>query len=82
MSEDGLIQLGSPEYRRLSLAMLMAGLSTFSILYSVQPLLPVFSSHFGVTAETASLAVSFATGLMAVGILGAAGFRTLSVGGN
>jgi YNFM family putative membrane transporter len=32
----------TPAYRRLTLAMLFAGFSTFSLLYSVQPLLPLF----------------------------------------
>lgn len=67
-----LIQPGSPAYRRLSIAMVMAGFSTFSLLYSVQPLLPEFSARFGVSAAEASLAVSIATGPMALGILVAA----------
>lgn len=60
---------GTPAYRRLTLAMLFAGFSTFSLLYSVQPLLPVFTRQFGVSAEAASLAVSLATGPLAIGIL-------------
>ncbi|WP_242138106.1 MFS transporter [Sphingomonas sp. TREG-RG-20F-R18-01] len=60
---------GSAGYRRLTLAMLFAGFSTFSLLYSVQPLLPVFAAQFGVKAEGASLAVSLATGPLAIGIL-------------
>ncbi|MDO6413071.1 MFS transporter [Sphingomonas sp. BIUV-7] len=60
------ITRGSPAYRRLSWAMLLAGLATFSLLYSVQPLLPVFSAEYGVSAEAASLAVSLATAPMAL----------------
>lgn len=60
---------GSAGYRRLTLAMLFAGFSTFSLLYSVQPLLPIFAQRFGVNAEGASLAVSLATGPLAIGIL-------------
>jgi YNFM family putative membrane transporter len=63
------IAKGSPAYRRLTLALLFAGFSTFSLLYSVQPLLPLFASQFGVSAEAASLAVSLATGPLAIGIL-------------
>ncbi len=63
------IKKGSSEYRRLTLAMLFAGFSTFSLLYSVQPLLPVFATRFGLNAENASLAVSLATGPLAIGIL-------------
>ncbi|TPG16652.1 MFS transporter [Sphingomonas koreensis] len=60
---------GAPGYRRLTLAMLFAGFSTFSLLYSVQPLLPLFAHDFGLSAEAASLAVSLATGPLAVAIL-------------
>jgi MFS transporter, YNFM family, putative membrane transport protein len=64
-----MITRGTPAFRRLTLAMLFAGFSTFSLLYSVQPLLPVFATRFGLNAENASLAVSLATGPLAVGIL-------------
>lgn len=60
---------GSPAYRRLTLAMLFAGFSTFSLLYSVQPLLPVFAAEFHLSAEASSLAVSLATGPLAIAIL-------------
>jgi YNFM family putative membrane transporter len=69
MANIQLIQIGTPEYRQLSIAMVAAGLATFALLYNVQPLLPVFSDAFGVSAENASLTVSIATGPMAVGIL-------------
>ncbi|RDE04623.1 MFS transporter [Sphingomonas aracearum] len=64
-----MIAAGTPAFRRLTLAMLFAGFSTFSLLYSVQPLLPVFATEFALDAETASLAVSLATGPLAIGIL-------------
>ncbi len=73
------IAIGTPAYRRLTLAMLFAGFSTFSLLYSVQPLLPLFAAQFGLTAEGASLAVSLATGPLAIGIL-FAGFVSDRVG--
>ena len=69
MGSDAPIALGTPAYRRLTLAMLFAGFSTFSLLYSVQPLLPLFAVQFGLSAEGASLAVSLATGPLAIGIL-------------
>ena len=49
--------------------MLFAGFSTFSLLYATQPLLPLFAAQYGLSAEAASLAVSAATGPLAVGIL-------------
>jgi len=60
---------GSADYRRLTLAMLFAGFSTFSLLYSAQPLLPLFAHDFHLSAESASLAIGLATGPLAVGIL-------------
>jgi YNFM family putative membrane transporter len=73
------IAIGTPAYRRLTLAMLFAGFSTFSLLYSVQPLLPLFAAQFELSAEAASLAVSLATGPLAIGIL-FAGFVSDRVG--
>ena len=49
--------------------MLFAGFSTFSLLYAVQPLLPLFADRYRLSAEAASLAVSLATGPLAIGIL-------------
>ena len=63
------IARGTPAYRRLTLALLFAGLSTFALLYAAQPLLPTFADTFGLSAEGASLAVSLATGPLAIGIL-------------
>ncbi|WP_244185108.1 MFS transporter [Sphingomonas aurantiaca] len=79
MASEAPISLGTPAYRRLTLAMLFAGFSTFSLLYSVQPLLPLFAAQYGLTAEAASLAVSLATGPLAIGIL-FAGFVSDRVG--
>jgi MFS transporter, YNFM family, putative membrane transport protein len=63
------ISAGTPAYRRLSLALLIAGFATFSLLYSVQSLLPVFARSFNVSAGEASLVVSLATGAMAITLL-------------
>ncbi|WP_267396945.1 MULTISPECIES: MFS transporter [unclassified Sphingomonas] len=67
--QEAPLRQGSLAYRRLTLAMLFAGFSTFSLLYSVQPLLPLFAADYGLSAEAASLAVSLATGPLAIGIL-------------
>ena len=79
VGSEAPIALGTPAYRRLTLAMLFAGFSTFSLLYSVQPLLPLFAAQYRLTAEAASLAVSLATGPLAIGIL-FAGFVSDRVG--
>jgi YNFM family putative membrane transporter len=60
---------GSPAYRRMAIALLLAGLSIFALLYNVQPLLPLFARRFQVDAATASLAVSATTGTMALSLL-------------
>jgi len=54
---------------RLNLAMLLAGLGSFSLIYAPQPLLPMLSAEFGVSATVASLAVSLTTGPLAAAIL-------------
>lgn len=54
-------RLGSPAYRRISVALFLAGLATFASLYSTQPLLPLLAQHFGVSPAQSAYTVSFAT---------------------
>ncbi len=68
-SATGQIERGTPAFRRTTIALGTAGFSTFALLYSIQPLLPVFSRQFHVTAAGASLSLSLTTGLMAVCML-------------
>lgn len=63
---------GTPAYRRVGLGLFLAGFATFSLLYCVQPLLPVFADHFHVGPTESSLALSLSTALLAVAILCAA----------
>ena len=63
------IMMGGPEFRRLASAMLAAGLATFALLYTTQPMLPALAATFDVTPAEASLAVSLATGPMAIALL-------------
>jgi YNFM family putative membrane transporter len=67
-----LIVHGTPAYRRMSVALLMAGFSTFALMYDVQPLLPLFTAQFRINAATSSLAVSLTTGTMALAFIPAA----------
>ena len=69
ISEQAHIRQGSPEFRRAVLALFMAGFATFGVLYCVQPLLPGFSSHFGISAGNSALALSVSTGVLAVAML-------------
>lgn len=59
------MQAGSNVYRRISLALFLAGFATFSLLYCVQPVLPEFAAHFGLGAAGSSLALSVSTGCLA-----------------
>jgi YNFM family putative membrane transporter len=63
------IEQGTPAFRRTAAALFLAGFSTFGLLYTVQPLLPEFSRHFGVSAANSALALSLSTGLLAVSML-------------
>ncbi len=54
-------QPGTPGHRRISLAVFLAGMATFAILYTTQPLLPLLSREFDVSAAQSSLSVSLST---------------------
>jgi YNFM family putative membrane transporter len=60
---------GSPGFRRITLALFAAGLATFTLLYCVQAVLPQLAQAYRSTPATASLAVSVATGGLAVSII-------------
>ncbi|MFE9772599.1 MFS transporter [Streptomyces sp. NPDC005931] len=60
---------GGPGYRRMSLALFLAGVATFALLYSTQALLPLISADLGVTAGGASWTVAAATGGLALFVL-------------
>lgn len=66
------IKMNSPEYVKASIALFFGGFVTFSILYTTQPLLPVFSKEFHISAASASLTVSASTGTLAFMMLVAA----------
>lgn len=73
------IAAGGAAYRRMNLALFLGGFATFSLLYCVQPLLPAFTRSFGVGADESSLAVSVATGGLAIAII-LAGALSQSIG--
>lgn len=66
---SSLVSRGSSTYRRISIALFLAGFATFSLLYCVQPLLPAFTREFGVSPAASSLALSLSTGFLAFAIL-------------
>ena len=62
------VESGSPAYRRISLALFLAGFATFSLLYCVQPVLPELAQAFGLGAANSSFALSVSTGCLAAAI--------------
>ncbi|MET9142487.1 MFS transporter [Streptomyces sp. NPDC004042] len=68
-SADSRMAPGGPGYRRMSLALFLAGVATFALLYSTQALLPLISGEFGVAASEASWTVAAATGGLALFVL-------------
>ncbi|KRC79254.1 hypothetical protein ASE30_25090 [Achromobacter sp. Root83] len=67
-SASGYLTRGMPGLRRAQWALFAAGFSTFSLLYCVQPLMPLFTSAFNVSPAQSSLALSLCTGLLAIAI--------------
>lgn len=65
------LRAGTAPFRRVNIALFLAGFATFSLLYCVQPLLPGFAQHFGVDPATSSLALSLSTGALAFAIVAA-----------
>src|SRR4051794_32526545 len=60
---------GEPGFRRASLAIFLAGVAVFAMLYETQVLLPELARSFGVSSAAATLSVSCATAGLAVGLL-------------
>lgn len=60
---------GDPAVRRASLALFLAGVAVFALLYSTQPLLPELSRRFDVSPAASTLSVSLTTLTLAVGLL-------------
>jgi YNFM family putative membrane transporter len=56
------------------LALFLAGFATFSLIYSVQPLLSEFAREFHLEAAASSLALSATTGALAISILAMGAF--------
>ena len=60
---------GTPEYRRVMVAVFAAGMATFVLLYDVQALLPELVHAFDLTPARATLALSLTTATLAVALL-------------
>ncbi|KLU67340.1 inner membrane transport protein YnfM [Desulfosporosinus acididurans] len=69
MNEKPYIKKGTKTFRRTTLAMFFGGFNTFAIMYSTQPLLPVFSREFHISPAAASLSLSLTTMALAISML-------------
>lgn len=63
------IRKGTPQFMRTSLALFSGGFATFALLYCIQPMMPVLSKAFSITATQSSLALSVSTAMLALGLL-------------
>ncbi|WP_166436374.1 MFS transporter [Tsukamurella asaccharolytica] len=63
------LRAGTPAYRRTTLALFVAGLTTFGSMYSTQAVLPELTRVFGSAPAVSALAVSVTTGLLAIAII-------------
>ena len=66
------IARGTDAYRNMNVAFFFAGYAIFSLLYCVQPLLPIFAEDFHISPAESSLSLSLSTALLALAILAAA----------
>jgi YNFM family putative membrane transporter len=67
------IRPGTPEFRRTNLALFAASAATFALIYSVQPLMPLFSKAFHVPPASSALSLSITTLPLAFAMLAASG---------
>ncbi|GAF19784.1 LOW QUALITY PROTEIN: permease [Bacillus sp. JCM 19046] len=69
MRELDYIREGTSSFKKVNLALFIAGVNTFAILYCVQPLLEAFTREFSVSPSVSSLALSVTTIFLAVSML-------------
>ncbi len=67
------IHRGSRAFWRANVAFFLSGFCVFALLYSVQPLLPIFAQEFHLDAGGSSLSLSVTTMVLAVALLVASG---------
>jgi YNFM family putative membrane transporter len=66
---DLFLRAKTPGFRRVTMALVAAGFSTYALMYCVQPLLPVFSADLHVSPGVSSLSLSVTTAMLAVTML-------------
>ena len=60
---------GDAAYRRITLALFAAGMTTFVAMYAAQAVLPELAAQFSLTPAGATLAVSATTGMLALAVI-------------
>src|SRR5699024_7428670 len=65
-SEMEYIEQGTQQFRKTTFAFFAAGFNTFAILYTAQPLMPIFAEEFGGSATLSSLSMTVTTLALAV----------------
>lgn len=63
------IAVGSPEFKRSNRALFFGGFSAFALLYCVQPLMPLLSHEFALSAAQSSMVLSVSTAALAVSLV-------------
>jgi MFS transporter, YNFM family, putative membrane transport protein len=63
------LRYGDPGMRRVRLGLFAAGLATFALLYTPQPLLPLLATSFHASPAAASLAMSAGTFALAIAVI-------------
>lgn len=66
---DGGHRAGTPEHRRVVLALFAAGIATFALIYSTQTVLPELARDFGVGSGESTLSMSVTTAGLALALL-------------
>jgi len=63
------IEYGSKSFTAILWSLFFAGFASFSSLYCVQPMMPIFAKFFQVTPTHSSFPLSFSTVALAIGLL-------------
>lgn len=65
----GKVEYGSKSFLAILCALFLAGFASFSSLYCVQPMMPIFAKFFAVSPTDSSFPLSFSTIALATGLL-------------
>ncbi len=63
------IEYGSKPFLAILYSLFLAGFASFSSLYCVQPMMPIFAQFFAVSPTQSSFPLSFSTVALAIGLL-------------